>query len=366
MTGPVPTDNFTQQWILGTATGELRFNHANGTLHMLRFPDGNEAVAPAFSPAPAPTDQSPQFFKINDDDDDHDGDGDILARVNAAVRVLPPRPPTPSVEEEPCASSSQRGTSSTVAPPAADTQLASQQQQSATAGSARDKFSPWCELPPAKPDTRTKPHTIGTQQPPVNAFQWFWQQQAARVVTRLADILVAAFGSTMQHYCYCELCQRSILQPESFVKHVSTDQDHMAMVQARFVHKGPSWRGWVQCWGTVAELNHLTLNVSTGELRARGLGSEVDTAQPQPLLPQPPLEQSTARLTHDYPHVPPPPGAPPGREQPTQVRSVAELNHLTLNVSAAELGARGVGLEVDAAQPQPLLLQPQLQHPTDF
>ena len=142
VTGPVPTDNFTQQWILGTATGELRFNHANGTLHMLRFPDGNEAVAPAFPPAPAPTGQSPQFFNISDDDD-HDGDGDILARVLAAVRVLPPPPPPPSVEEEPCASSSQRGTSSTVAPPAADTQLAFQQQQSATAGSARDKVSPW-------------------------------------------------------------------------------------------------------------------------------------------------------------------------------------------------------------------------------
>ena len=369
MTGPVPTDNFTQQWILGTATGELRFNHANWTLHMLRFPDGNEAVAPAFPPAPAPTGQSPQFFNISDDDD-HDGDGDILARVLAAVRVLPPRPPPPSVEEEPCASSSQRGTSSTVAPPAADTQLASQQQQSATAGSARDKFSPWCELPPAKPDTRTKPHTIGTQQPPVNAFQWFWQQQAARVVTRLEDILVAAFGSTMQHYCYCELCQRTILQPESFVKHVSTDQDHMALVQDMFVHKGPSWRGWVQCWGTV-ELNHLTLNLSTvaGELRARQIeiGLEVDSAQPPPLLPQPSLEQPTptARLIHDYPHVPRPPGAPPGREQPTQVRSVAELNHLTLNVSAGELRARGVGLEVDAAQPQPLLPQPQLQQPTE-
>ena len=162
----------------------------------------------------------------------------------------------------------------------------------------------------------------------------------------------------------------SILQPESFVKHVSTDQDHMALVQDMFVHKGPSWRGWVQRWGTV-ELNHLTLNLSTvaGELRARQIeiGLEVDSAQPPPMLPQPSLEQPTptARLIHGYPHVPRPPGAPPGREQPTQVRSVAELNHLTLNVSAGELGARWVGLEGDAAQPQPLLPQSQLQQPTE-
>jgi hypothetical protein len=152
-----------------------------------------------------------------------------------------------------------------------------------------------------------------------------------------------AFGLTMHHYC--GLCRRSILTSESFVKHVSTDQGHMEMVQARFVEEGPSWRGWVQRWGSVAELNHLTLNVSTGDI----IGA--DTAQPQPMLPQPPLKQPTARFHHHYPQVPRPPGAPPGREQPTQMRSVTELNHITTGV--------------DAAQSQPLLPQTQLQQPTE-
>jgi hypothetical protein len=289
-TEPVPTAGtwFPQEWLLENAKGKLLFNHATGTLHMGRFTDGNEAVAQAFPPAPAATGQSPQFFKIYDDIDDDD-DGDIRARVLAAVSVRRPCAPLPSVEEEPtCASSS----SSTDAPLAADTQLASRQQQSASSGSTRrdQVFSPRGQLPPAKLGTRTKPLTIGTQQPPVrghSAFQWFWQQQAAREVTRLADMLDDAFGSTMHNYC--ELCRRSILTPESFVKHVSTDQGHMEMVQARFADEGPSWRGWVQCWGSVAELNHLTLvaelnhltlNMSTGEPRARGVGSEVDTAQP--------------------------------------------------------------------------------------
>jgi hypothetical protein len=160
--------------------------------------------------------------------------------------------------------------------------------------------------------------------------------QRVRVqVTRLEEILVAALGSTMHQYC--ELCQRSILPSESFVGHVSTDQGHMALVQARFEHEGPSWRGWMQCWGCVAEFNHLTLNVSTGELRARGGGSEVDAAQPQPLLPQPPLQQPTAGLI-DYPHVPPPPGPPPGWAErkaipPTHVRHeqlCAEMQQVTI------------------------------------
>jgi hypothetical protein len=344
-TKPVDTAgiSFPQEWLLGNAKGKLLFHHATGTLHMVRFTDGsNEAVAQAFTPAPAATGQSTQFFNIYDDEDD------IQARVAAAVSVVrQPSTPLPSVQEEPsCASSShQRGTSSTVAPLAADTQLASWQQQSATSGSTRDKvFSPWGDLPPAKLGTRTKPHTISTQQPPVwgsCAFQWVWRQQAAREVTRLADMLDDAFGSTMHHYC--QLCRRSIVTPESFVKHVSTDQGHMEMVQARFVDQGPSWRGWMQCWGSVAALNHLTLNVSAGEPRARGVGSEVGTAQPQPLLPQPPPP-----IHHQDPHVPRrPPGAPPGREQPTQMRSVAEFNHL------------------DVVQPQPLLPQPQLQQPTE-
>ena len=173
-------------------------------------------------------------------------------------------------------------------------QLASKQQQSATAGSTRDTVSPWGKLSPAKPDAPAKPQTIGSQQPPVSGdgvFLWFWQQHAALEVTRLEEILVAALGSNLHHYC--ELCQRRLLPSDSFAQHVSTDKGHMAQVQACFELGDPSGRGWVQCWAGVAELSHLTLNVSTGELRARGTGSEVDAAQPQPLLPQPQLQQPT-------------------------------------------------------------------------
>jgi hypothetical protein len=232
---PVQTEDFWQTWTLTTCI--LKFNHFTGTFLMMRQPDGNEPVAPAvagFSLQPTESSDDP------------------YQRVLAAVRMVPPPPPVQNSHY----TSPQQATSSTFAPPAVDIQLASQQQQqSATAGITRD--------------------TIGTQQPPVSgggvtvAVVWCWQQNAAREVTRLEEILVAALGSTMDRYC--ELCQCSIVGPsESFVKHVSTDRGHMALVQARFEHEGPSWRGWVQCWGCVAEFNHLTLNVSTGELRARG------------------------------------------------------------------------------------------------
>mmetsp|Transcript_114945 Transcript_114945/g.371599 ORF Transcript_114945/g.371599 Transcript_114945/m.371599 type:complete len:387 (-) Transcript_114945:119-1279(-) len=259
---PVRTDDFWQTWTFETGTGAMAFNHADGTLRMVRRPDGNEPVSPAPPLAPAVAGQSHQSAEIS---------ADPHERVLAAVRVLP-RLPTPPLEEV----FAQPATSSSFAPPAADMLLASQQQQSGAAGSTGGTVSPWGKLSPAKPDAPAEPHTIGTQQPPVSGvgvFLWFWQQHAAREVKRLEEVLFATLGSTVARYC--ELCQCSILQSDRFVEHVARDIGHMAQVQARFEHEGPSGRGWVQCWAGVAQLNHLTLDLSVDELRARGAGSEV-------------------------------------------------------------------------------------------
>jgi hypothetical protein len=105
---------------------------------------------------------------------------------------------------------------------------------------------------------------------------WFWQQHVAREVKRLEEVLVVAFGSTVHQYC--KLCQRSILPSEGFAKHVARDPVHMAQLQAGFEHDGPKGIGWVQCWAGAAQLNHPTLEVSFGELGARGEGWEVDAA----------------------------------------------------------------------------------------
>ena len=86
-------------------------------------------------------------------------------------------------------------------------------------------------------------------------FLGFWQRHAAREVKRLEKVLVAALGSTVARYC--ELCQRSMLSSDSFAEHVARDIGHMAQVQARFEHEGPSGRGWVQCWAGVAQLTSL-------------------------------------------------------------------------------------------------------------
>jgi hypothetical protein len=50
---PVSTDNFWQTWTFKTRTGALAFNHTDGTLRMVRQPDGNELVAPASPLVPA-------------------------------------------------------------------------------------------------------------------------------------------------------------------------------------------------------------------------------------------------------------------------------------------------------------------------
>jgi hypothetical protein len=87
---PVSTDNFWQTWTFKTRTGALAFNHADGTLRMVRQPDGNELVAPASPLVPAVAGfsfQSAEMFA-----DPHD-------RVLAAVRVLPQPPPPPLVDE---------------------------------------------------------------------------------------------------------------------------------------------------------------------------------------------------------------------------------------------------------------------------
>jgi hypothetical protein len=253
---PVPAEDLWQNWAFDR--GAVSFNHAHGAIRLVRRLDGTEEpVTPAiagFSLQPAEIYADPQ------------------ERVLAAVRVRP-RPPLLNTHH--CISP-QPAMSSTFAPPAADMQPASQQQQSATAGGTRDTVSLCGKLSPTKADTPAEPHTIGTQQPPANGvgvFLWLWQQHAAHQITRLQDILVAALGPTMEHYC--QLCQLRLLPPDSFAKHVSTDTGHMAQVQACFELKGPSGTGWVQCWAGVAELNHLTLCVSTGELRAREGGSEV-------------------------------------------------------------------------------------------
>jgi hypothetical protein len=157
--------------------------------------------------------------------------------------------------------------------------LAPQQQQCATAGSTAGTVSPWGELPPAKHDAPAKLHTIGIQQPPMSGdgvFLWYWQQHAAREVKRLEEVLDASLDPTEARYC--ELCQHSVLPSDSFAQHVARDPVHIAQVRARFEHQGPNGIGWVQCWARVAQLNHLTLDVSIEELRARGGGSEVATA----------------------------------------------------------------------------------------
>jgi hypothetical protein len=107
-------------------------------------------------------------------------------------------------------------------------------------------------------------------------FLWYWQQHAAREVKRLEEVLDASLDPTEARYC--ELCQHSVLPSNSFAQHVAGDLGHIAQVRARFEHQGPNGIGWVQCWARVAQLNHLTLDVSIEELRARGGGSEVATA----------------------------------------------------------------------------------------
>ena len=85
---PVSTDNFWQTWTFKTGTGALAFNQADGTLRMVRQPDGNELVAPASPPAPAGF--SLQYAEISADQHE---------RVLAALRVLPQPPPLPLVDE---------------------------------------------------------------------------------------------------------------------------------------------------------------------------------------------------------------------------------------------------------------------------
>jgi hypothetical protein len=260
---PVNTNNFWQTWTFDTGTSALAFNHADGTLRMVRQPDVNELVAPA-----APAGFCLQSAEISSDPHE---------RVLAAVRVLPQPPPPPLADEG--FASSQPATSSTFAPPAAYMLLAPQQQQCATAGSTAGTVSPWGELPPAKHDAPAKLHTIGIQQPPMSGdgvFLWYWQQHAAREVKRLEEVLDASLDATEARYC--ELCQHSVLPSDSFAQHVARDPVHIAQVRARFEHQGPNGIGWVQCWARVAQLNHLTLDVSIEELRARGGGSEVATA----------------------------------------------------------------------------------------
>jgi hypothetical protein len=156
--------------------------------------------------------------------------------------------------------------------------LAPQQQQYTPAPSTSHMVSPWGTRAPVKPDAPAKPHTIGTHQPPVSeagVCLWFWQQHVDCEVKRLEEVLVARMGSNVA--LHRELCKHSMLSPNSFAKHVARDFGHIAQVQARFEHEGPSWRGWVQCWDGVAQLNHLTLEVCIAELSASGGGSEVTT-----------------------------------------------------------------------------------------
>jgi hypothetical protein len=105
---PVCTDNVWQIWTFKTGTGALAFSHVDGTLRMVRQPDGNEVVAPASPLAPAVAGQSHQHAEIYVDPHE---------RVRAAVRVLPQPPPPPLADEG--FASSQPTTSSTFAHPAA-------------------------------------------------------------------------------------------------------------------------------------------------------------------------------------------------------------------------------------------------------
>jgi hypothetical protein len=250
-------DHFWQVWNFENQRGALAFNHADGTVLMVRRSDCNELVVTALPLATAVAGQSQQSADIY---------VDTHERILAALRVPPLHPTSkPLVEVV-----TQPATSSSLGPSAAD-----MQQQSGVGGSTGNTVSPCGKLAPAKRDAPVELHMSGTQQLPVSGVSvcwWFWQQHAAREVKRLEEVLIVAFGSTVDQYC--KLCQRSILPSEGFAKHVARDQFHIAELQAGFEHDGPNGTGWVQCWAGVAQFNHLTLDVSIEELGARGGGSE--------------------------------------------------------------------------------------------
>jgi hypothetical protein len=237
-TVPVRVDDFWQTWADKFVTGAMAFNHVDGTLRMVRRPDGSEPPAPVLADLPA----------------------DAHERVLAAVGFLPrpPQPPPPPLEEvEPAMSS-------TLAAGATETPAGSRQ-NFASVGSIGGTVSPWAELSPASLDPPTKPDGLGMQHQSAvggggGAFLWFWHQHAVLRVKRLEDVLTTALGASVARYC--DLCQRSIAPSESFTEHVARDDGHIAQVQARFEQEGQNGHGWVQSWPGVAQLNHLTLEVS--------------------------------------------------------------------------------------------------------
>jgi hypothetical protein len=221
---PVNTNDFWQFWDL--PFGAMAFNHIDGTLRMARRPDdnGNVPFAPAFPFSPA-------GFSLQS----HQSHQSAEIAVDTHERV---------------------------------------QQQSAIVGTTCSTVSPWGKRLPAKNDAHMQPPVNG-----VDVFLWFWQEHAEQAVKRLEEKLVVALGPTVGHHCnWCELCKHNILPSDSFGEHVTRDKDHRLFVQEHFEHEGPSWKGWVQCWAGAAQLNHLTLDVSFGELGARGEGWEVDAA----------------------------------------------------------------------------------------
>jgi hypothetical protein len=230
---PVNTDNFWQLWDLTcntTGVGALAFNHVDGSLRMARRPDGNELFAPALPFAPA-FPFSPAGFSLQSQQSHQSAE----ISVDTHERV---------------------------------------QHQSAIVGTTCSKVSPWGKRLPAKNDAHMQPPVNG-----VEVFLWFWQQHAEHAVKRLEEMLVDALGPTVGHHCnVCELCKHNILPSDSFKEHVTRDKGHRLQVQAHFEHEGPSWKGWVQCWAGAAQLNHLTLDVSFGELGAKGEGWEADAA----------------------------------------------------------------------------------------
>jgi hypothetical protein len=253
---PVVTDKFWQTWCSNDGKFSMAFNHVDGSLKLIDT--SGEVTIPPSIMLPPPVGSEVPF-------------ADVLA---AGSRRPVQAPPSPDAHMGEVIASSQAATTR-----GANMVLAPQQQQNTFVPTTWSKVSPWCTQAPLKHATLATPHSIGTQQPPVSdscPFLWCWQLHADCNVKPLEEVLVARLGSNVA--LSCVLCQATMLSPNRFAQHVGRDLGHIAKVRACFNFEGPTWKGWVQCWDGVAQLNHLSLKVDITELSASGGRSEVTTA----------------------------------------------------------------------------------------
>jgi len=247
----VQVDQFWQICTFETDTGAMAFNHADGTLQMVRRADGSQSIAP------------------------------VQACVSTDERIwaeILPRPsPPPSMEAEVTMPSS-------IATPVAATPDATVAVtpsgftlQCGGTVFPWTKFSPVDLHPPATCDDLEMQHhsAIGGGG---GALMWCWQR--IREVERLEKVLTTALGDTTCRYC--DLCKRRIGLTDSFADHVAGDGSHFAQVQARCEQESPDDHGWVQSWSGVAQLNHLTLEVSIDESAVDALKQHYHATQGAP------------------------------------------------------------------------------------